>query len=84
MKISFRKIKNQKQFQKTVEFLIDDVEKNNGTISEIIDIYGILTKLTVCNNYVLNDKFQIVRSGTILINEEVSNFEAWAWSIQDI
>jgi hypothetical protein len=74
MKLSFRKVSSQEAFKKTTDFLKNDVIKHGGSACEIIDCYGVLQHLTVC----------AVPWGTILINKQVTKFEAWCVLIQDI
>jgi len=74
MKLSFRKVSSPEAFQKTVDFLTNDVIKHGGSASEIVDMFGQLRQLTVSS----------VPWGTILINKPISNFEAWIFWIQGI
>lgn len=67
--MTFQRIKSPEAFKKVVQFLTDDVIKNGGSASQIIDVHGALIHVTVC----------VVPGGTCIINKEVSEFEAWLW-----
>lgn len=84
MKLSFRKVYNKIGYRQTVEFLTDDVKRCGGSATEIVNMYGNLIMLTVTSNKKLNRKLEVVNCGTTLIHQDISEFEAWAYSLQDI
>jgi adenine/guanine phosphoribosyltransferase-like PRPP-binding protein len=71
--IGFRKVSNPEAFKKTVAFLTDDVIRNGGSASEIVNMHGTLVQITVCK----------VPWGTLLMRSDVSRLEAIAWLNQD-
>lgn len=74
MELHFSKVSSCEAFDSLVSFLIKDVLKHGGTATEIVDMHGHIMQLTVC----------AVPWGTLLIEKEVTRFEAWCFFQQDI
>lgn len=66
--IGFRKISSPEAFQKLLTFLKDDVAKNSGSATEVIEMHGVFREITISSS----------SWGPIVINKEVSKLEAWA------
>ncbi len=69
MHISFRRFSSVEALKKLVDFLKDDVVRNGGSASEVVDTHGTLRLMQVC----------AVPWGTIVVNREVTKLEALAW-----
>jgi hypothetical protein len=80
----WRGVNSPEAFKKIVEFLKQDVVANGGSATEIINMHGQLVHLMVCEHRGLNSKLEIVPWGTIVFHKEITEFEAWAWWIQDV
>lgn len=74
MAMSFRKVRSPASLQAVIAFLRADVVRSGGSVSEIVDVWGTLRKLTVCQ----------VPGGTLLIDEEITQLEALAWWLEEV
>lgn len=83
MNIQFRKVSSIEAFNKTVNFLTNDVLRHGGSAGEIVDVHNKLMLLTVSSMQAL-DGVNPTNAGTVVINKEVSYLEALVWFLEDV
>ena len=69
MKLKFKKIFSQSEFEVAVDFLKSDVKKNGGSASEVVSVHEDLRLVEVSS----------APWGQIVINKPITEFEAWQW-----
>lgn len=80
MNLQWRKVSSIDAFNKTVNFLTNDVVRHGGSATEVIDVHNKLIQLTVSTMVDLKGD----NVGTVVIKKEVSHLEALAWFLEGV